>query len=77
MRHLFTLFVHVFATIARLLGSGGIRYRQASAVNLESIPPASAESQGIRSFRRRIALPVHAAFPPDPFCNCAETIKPC
>jgi hypothetical protein len=32
----------------------GIRSRQASTVDLESISPASAESQGIRSFRRRI-----------------------
>jgi len=54
----------------------GVRSRQASTANPESFPAAGTESSNNRSFRRRFVLLVHAACPPDPFCNRPETLDP-
>jgi putative transposase len=80
MRNLVILFVHVVATLARLLGPGGIRSVVAESVLVKQqllmlkrsrqrvTPPPN-----FRSPRRRFVCSPHSPRPPDPFGHRSET----
>jgi len=53
-----------------------VRSRQTSAPNPKPFQATSAESPGIRSFRRRVVYAVHTTNPADPLCNRAEILDP-
>src|SRR5437667_3288530 len=83
MRELIILFVHAIATLARLLGPGGIRSVVAESVLvkqqlliLNRSRQAVTESTHFRSPRRRFVCSPHSPRPPDPFRHRSETFYP-
>src|SRR5205809_7922370 len=83
MRELVILFVRAIATLARLLGPGGIpfcgrrvRSRQATTLNPQSFAAAVTESTHFRSPRRRFVCSPHWPRPPDPLSHRSETFYP-
>ena len=73
MRDLIILLVHLIATLARLMGSGGARsviaeslLGQAAAPDPESLPATRAEPPRVGSDPRRRVCALHAPCPRDP-----------
>jgi hypothetical protein len=82
MRNLAVLFIHLLATLARLLGPGGVRSIVAETLLLkhqllilnESLPKTIAESIRVGPHLRRLAGALGASNSSAPFRNCTETL---
>jgi hypothetical protein len=78
MRDLIILFVHIIATLARLLGPGGIRSVVAESVLIKQPDPQSfaaalTQSTFFRSSGCRLVCAPHPPGPLDPFSHRTET----
>src|SRR3984957_7524516 len=83
MRDLVVLFIHLIASLARLLGPGGARSLVAESLllkhqllNPESLPPTSAESVRVGPDPCRLAGALAASPSPAPLCHCAQAFDP-
>src|SRR5712691_12941331 len=81
MRNLVVLFIHLIATLARLLGPGGVRSLVAESLllkhqgpDLESLPATIAQSAIVGPHPRRLAGALGASNSSAPFRNCTEAL---
>src|SRR5207244_9574786 len=82
MRELVILFVHAIATLARLLGPGGVRSVVAEPVLVKQqlliLNRSRQRSPNLRTSDRLVAglCAPHSPRPPDPFSHRSETFYP-